>query len=833
MYFTLIYASTYLLQLNQSPEIAGAAKSTVVKSQSQLLELLKSLDVPHTVVKSITYLSNVVEVKMDDNLLPKIKNNQFLKRVIKSRSYRAPTPKHKYRNSTKPLINNAHDLTNVKKVWKDFRLTGKGIKVGIIDTGIDYTHSAFMNDRGVSCLGAGCRVEVGYDYSEDSDTNDPMDFHGHGTHVAGIVGGKNKEIVGVAPAATFGAYKIYGKDGSTHDLSILVALSQAYRDGMQIINLSIGYAPGWDHGIIQDAIEQLHKYNVIVVIANGNSGRDGLFMSEAPAIARNAIAVSAMNNIQYKTLSKFVVGSQVVLYDYVYEYNSFKSSSTSEISYQGSGCTPASVTPKSAILVDTNEDCDVAKQVAMAKKSKIEYLIVILKDQFLDEYDDIEFPIMYISNKDGQTLKYAIKQNRNVATMRFTKDVLELKLPGSGEPSTFTSLGLGSELQLKPEIGAPGHMIYSSLPKSLCDGSDCYDTWSGTSMATPYISGCAALYLEEFKDAEDFKTVLLNTAVPALKLENGLYSVAQQGAGMVDMYAMINAITSSEPPKLELLDKQDTMKLTITNHAKTFRTFSFDSVDALSIKYDNGQVIQQAFANKVEISPKSLQLESGKSGRIFIKIKPDPTMADSSHWIYSGYIKIISKDKVFDEISVPYAGFKGNYQSIPIFPPGYPQISHKGKIITSKSPSFTTAFVNDDIPVVVLRFVHPVEAIQIQLLRSKKALGLLFYDQHVPRHGTIYEEEDPSSFKFEYPLIEELGGNDFCIGCVSKDKALKYWEEIPDGEYYIKVDAQKPMGNVYNKEHYDSWISPKMIVKRGKSSGNNGYGLELLHKLHQ
>ena len=598
---------------------------------------------------------------------------------------------------------------------------------------------------------------------------------------------------------------------------------------MNIINLSIGFAPGFDYGIVTDAIEQLHKLGVVVVVANGNSGLDGLFMSEAPAIAKNAIAVGSMNNIIYKDLSKAVINGQSILFDFQWEHPWFYSLNTATV-YFVDGCSSYEVEPRSIALVEMDDNCPLKQKVRIAKHHNVELLMVILKDGYLNTYQDIKYPIMYVTNPDGQTLKLIIaEQHANQMSLKFTKETIKTRLPGGGEPSDFSSIGLGSELQLKPEIGAPGHFIYSSLPKSHCQNRDCYATWSGTSMATPYISGVAALYLEEFKDPTDFKSALMLTASPVMKLQNGLYSVAQQGAGLVNVLALIKDLTTVVPCKLELLDNvPQRVSLTITNHGRTFRSFTFESTNALSIRYGNNTIDSQMFNNKVEFTPSTLNLESGKSRKIFINIKPDPLMMDKDHWIYSGYIHIKSKEEV---VNVPFAGFKGDYTSIPIFPSEYPAIMHNNKLVHNHTASFITAFDQEDVPVLVLRFVHSVQAIQVQLIgiNNKKPIGLIYYDSHVPKHGNTYNKEDTSNYHFELPLRTKLVDEEVCVGCYSRDTGLKYWDEIPNGEYYLKVDAQRPMGKVNNKQHYDSWISPKMIVKRKRTA----YGMHLLKKMNQ
>src|SRR5690606_38523644 len=92
-------------------------------------------------------------------------------------------------------------------VWQrrdaqDRGLTGAGIKVAILDTGIDHTHP----DLG-GCLGANCKVVAGYNFTDSGEPDDAMDKNGHGTHVAGIVAA-NGELKGVAPGASLYAFKV-------------------------------------------------------------------------------------------------------------------------------------------------------------------------------------------------------------------------------------------------------------------------------------------------------------------------------------------------------------------------------------------------------------------------------------------------------------------------------------------------------------------------------------------------------------------------------------------------------------------------------------------------
>lgn len=173
--------------------------------------------------------------------------------------------------------------------------------MGVIDTGVDYTHPALGG-----CFGPGCRVAYGYDFvgdaynGENAPTpgNDPRDTcNGHGTHVAGIIGAKDDkfEFTGIAPEVTFGAYRIFGCDGSSSDDVIMSAMERAYQDGMDVINLSLGDI-GWPESPASLLADELSLKGMIVCAAAGNEGDRGMFEVGAPSLGRHALSIASVDN---------------------------------------------------------------------------------------------------------------------------------------------------------------------------------------------------------------------------------------------------------------------------------------------------------------------------------------------------------------------------------------------------------------------------------------------------------------------------------------------------------------------------------------------------------
>ncbi|MFH1364638.1 MAG: S8 family serine peptidase, partial [Candidatus Aenigmatarchaeota archaeon] len=209
----------------------------------------------------------------------------------------------------KPLLFDSVPLINADDVWQlqdeqGRQITGEGITVAVIDTGVDYTHP----DLG-GCFGEGCKVVGGWDLVDDD--NNPMDEHGHGTHVASTVAG-NGILKGVAPDAIVYAYRVCDSERCSY---LMEGVDKAldpdddgdFSDHVDIIQLSIGGYGDPDDPFSQQ-IDNVVDAGVVAVIAAGNSGPGGdesckheedltgsSYSICSPGTARKAITVAASN----------------------------------------------------------------------------------------------------------------------------------------------------------------------------------------------------------------------------------------------------------------------------------------------------------------------------------------------------------------------------------------------------------------------------------------------------------------------------------------------------------------------------------------------------------
>ncbi len=180
-------------------------------------------------------------------------------------------------------------------------LTGRDTRVGIIDTGIDYTHADLGACTTGQFLSQSCaKVVGGYDFVNDD--ADPMDDHFHGTHVAATVAG-NGYYKGVAPDAKLIAYKVLGATGSGSSADIIEAIERSIdpnqdddsSDHLDVINLSLGSNGGNPDSPDSLALDEAMNAGVVAVVAAGNSG-PGESTIGSPGTSREAITVAATNN---------------------------------------------------------------------------------------------------------------------------------------------------------------------------------------------------------------------------------------------------------------------------------------------------------------------------------------------------------------------------------------------------------------------------------------------------------------------------------------------------------------------------------------------------------
>ncbi|MEV6105407.1 S8 family serine peptidase [Streptomyces sp. NPDC051940] len=439
-------------------------------------------------------------------------------------------------------------------------VTGKGVKVGVIDTGIDYNHPDLKD------VFAG-----GYDFVDDD--ADPMEttyadwkasgspetnggsayYTEHGTHVAGIVAGRGAAADalaahGVAPDASVYAYRALGPYGSGSTSAIMAAMDKALKDGMDVVNMSLGASVNDPVSPQAIAADNLVLAGVTTVIAAGNSG-PGAGTLGTPGAAALPLTVGA--NDTTLTLPSFTAATSAGQAEARLLAQPYGDALTplTEHPYDlvdvgtgtNAGYTGKDVTGKAVVVRRGGISLD--EKVRRAK-SKGAAAVLLVNDNaaeghipnYLGESSGF-VPAFSVTAADGAALTGQVALTR----------AGDFRL-GGGRIASFSSRGpVYGTSAVKPEVTAPGVSVLSSVPSYIADPvtgdyTYAYARLSGTSMATPYVAGAAALLLQH--DAgltpDGVKTALMNTARPLA----GTTSVFDRGAGRIDPYAAVHTGTT-------------------------------------------------------------------------------------------------------------------------------------------------------------------------------------------------------------------------------------------------------------------------------------------------
>jgi minor extracellular serine protease Vpr len=704
-------------------------------------------------------------------------------------------------------------------------LTGAGIKVAVMDTGIDYHHP----DLG-GCFGKHCRVITGYDFvgddfNADDDTsvpvpdNDPDDCNGHGTHVAGIIGAKTNNSTGargVAPGVKFGAYRVFGCDGSTTSDVMMDAMERALKDRMDVLNMSIGAAYQWPQYPTAVAADRLVRRGMVVVASIGNEGATGLYSVGAPGVGSKVIGVASFDNTN-QSLMYFTVSPDGAKAGYTVAAGSpnAPTSGTQPIARTGTVASGADACDPATIPAGS-----IAGKVALIRRGGCGFVVkaenaqdagaigVVLYNNApgrinptVEGGDPITIPVVAITAEEGALIDSRLA----TGPVSITWTNLWFPFVNTLTPSLlsdFTSYGLAPDLSMKPDLGAPGGYIRSTYP--LEKGG--YANISGTSMASPHVAGAAALLLQSnpFLTPELIQTKLLNSADPkpwSLAPDIGFLDlVHRQGAGMVDIDDAILATTLVEPAQIALGESASGVqkrRITIQNFWLLPKTYNLSFENAISTE---GTITPDFWDSDatVTFSKSSVRVRGfGDRESVDVTITPATYPAIGQ---YGGYIVLTPTDggKVY---RIPYAGYVGDYQEIQVLTdlgadlPWLAFLDADGFF----NPLFdggTFSLVDEDIPHIVAHFEHQSRKVLMDVYdaTTDKKVGSFVKEEYFGRNAT-----PGGIFDFEWDGTVLKGNHEFAV---------------PDGTYVIKADLLKALGDPGNPAHHETWTSPVITIDR-------------------
>ena len=513
----------------------------------------------------------------------------------------------------KKLLNEADDLIRASQAWEavgGVSQAGAGIKIGIIDSGIDIEHPGMIDQSLVPPPGfpkgrpedqvfTNNKVIVARSYvhllSSDQpafsrpDDFSPRDRVGHGTSVAMIAAGRQVDspvgtLTGIAPKAFLGNYKIFGSadiNEFSNAEAVIRAIDDAVLDGMDVISISFGAVAQFafdeqgnacsdDPQVLCDPVaiaaqSAVRDFGVVVVAAAGNAGAFGeqhfpaLNSIATPGSAPDVITVGASaNSRQFVQEVRFGGQSYTALSGTGPELSSSLTVLAADAASfgDGTGCTPYTADAlQDRMAVVERGFCEFEFKVAFAAEAGA-MAVLVANTQGEDEpfvmfgLETTDIPAYMIGAAAGSDLRNRLAE----ADVEVTLDpTLRPRAITPDQVAPFSSRGPSPSNDIKPEVVAPGVFIYSAAQQFDRNG-DTFDNTGftsvdGTSFSAPLVAGAAALVMQRHPEfsVDEIKSAIVNTAATEIFESGELARVTSVGAGILDVEAALDPVATAIP----------------------------------------------------------------------------------------------------------------------------------------------------------------------------------------------------------------------------------------------------------------------------------------------
>lgn len=594
-----------------------------------------------------------------------------------------------------------HDVLHISDISTAKYKSEKEIEAAKEAAGI--TYGEWFNDK----------VVFGYNYVDVNTVLKEEDKRSHGMHVTSIATGNPTQPVagqlmyGVAPEAQVMFMRVFSDLKATTGAALYVkAIEDAVKLGADSINLSLGGANGSVVNMNENvtaAIEAARRAGVSVVIAAGNDGTFGSGHSNpsadypdyglvgAPSTARDAISVASYNNTTVGSKVINIIGLENNA-DLNYGKSSFDNPEKSpvpfeigkEYEYVYAGIGQAS----------DFDGLDLTGKLALIKRGTITFSekianataagavgVVIFNSRPGEanvsmQLDDtaIAIPSVFIPLEFGEALA------ANSYKIAFNNETDIRPNPEAGLLSDFSSWGLSADGELKPDLAAPGGAIYAAI------NDNDYANMQGTSMASPHVAGAAVLvkqYLQATyptKSPQEIealvKHLLMSTAKAHVNKETTAYtSPRQQGAGIIDTAAAISTglyLTGEDGyGSITLGNVEDTFSFTVTLHNITNEDKTLNYSTQLTTDTVQNGLITLAPRLLAEISGGKVTVKANSSTTVTINVDAasfaeELTGLMKNGYYLEGFVRFTDVADDGDIVSIPYVGFRGEFQNLAV-----------------------------------------------------------------------------------------------------------------------------------------------------------------------
>jgi minor extracellular serine protease Vpr len=581
-----------------------------------------------------------------------------------------------------PLLSHALPLHKVPDAWNLLPLgqsgAGAGIKIGMIDTGVDVNNPAFSAALppvagfpkvlfATDSRFTNAKVIVAKNYTPllpdggEPDADD-RDGHGTGTSLAAAGGPASTPygpLSGVAPQAYIGNYKVLDSNGGTSDV-IAKAIDDAVADGMDVLNISLGsyvtsYSDIAANEVGQAAIARATQAGVIVVVAAGNQGPGASTIADY-ASAPDAITLGAIHNDRSLSNSVTIDGGA--------PYAAFASADgpdpgqvisgtlfdVTRVDPTGLACSPlpsGSVAGKIVLVLRgtctfTSKLNDVAAGGALA--------IIVYNNPgnsaFSSGYASVgaaTLPALFVNQSEGADLKARVAQNSG---LQVAMDFVGITaFAARTDVSFFSSRGPSLGSALKPDLAAVGEEIVTGAQNSYSAGesysANGFIDTNGTSFSTPLVAGAAAVLkgARPGLTVPQYRSLLINGAAPATASEGVAATPSQAGAGILNLAAAVGGTVAAYPTSLSFGTGgtiNSTVQLLLSNVGKATDTYTIQAVPAGN-------------APAPSISTTSLSLDPGAAQQVPVSLAASGLPPGE----YSGYL-LVSGNASGSVASIPY-----------------------------------------------------------------------------------------------------------------------------------------------------------------------------------
>ncbi|MEI4366342.1 S8 family serine peptidase [Streptococcus suis] len=594
-----------------------------------------------------------------------------------------------------------HDVLHISDLSTAKYKSEKEIEAAKEAAGI--TYGEWFNDK----------VVFGYNYVDVNTVLKEEDKRSHGMHVTSIATGNPTQPVagqlmyGVAPEAQVMFMRVFSDLKATTGAALYVkAIEDAVKLGADSINLSLGGANGSVVNMNENvtaAIEAARRAGVSVVIAAGNDGTFGSGHSNpsadypdyglvgAPSTARDAISVASYNNTTVGSKVINIIGLENNA-DLNYGKSSFDNPEKSpvpfeigkEYEYVYAGIGQAS----------DFDGLDLTGKLALIKRGTITFSekianataagavgVVIFNSRPGEanvsmQLDDtaIAIPSVFIPLEFGEALA------ANSYKIAFNNETDIRPNPEAGLLSDFSSWGLSADGELKPDLAAPGGAIYAAI------NDNDYANMQGTSMASPHVAGAAVLvkqYLQATyptKSPQEIealvKHLLMSTAKAHVNKETTAYtSPRQQGAGIIDTAAAISTglyLTGEDGyGSITLGNVEDTFSFTVTLHNITNEDKTLNYSTQLTTDTVQNGLITLAPRLLAEIPGGKVTVKANSSITVTINVDASSFAEELTGLMKNGYylegfVRFTDVADGGDIVSIPYVGFRGEFQNLAV-----------------------------------------------------------------------------------------------------------------------------------------------------------------------